>query len=322
MAIDEEKNLWQWTESGNPEKVLNGVKIKKVSVAANDGAVHIIDEDGNLWGWGNNNYGQLGDGNKSNNYLDVSYAKRIANDIKFKEIYDVGESTWAIDKDGNLWSWGRNYNGQLGNGGTEDQFTPVKISQNIQFEKLVAETQKVFAIDKDGNLYSWGYGSYGFGDGTNESKNVPTKILNGTKFVKAIGSDYTQYALDINANLWGWGNNDYDQFGIGNTQTQYDPIKVMEGTKVKEICGSRANGIIVDENDNIYFYGQNDTLKYNTGIKKIGKIPNLKQIVWANYDTMLAIDENGNRWGWGDNDYGELGNGTSRKVVSQLTKID
>ncbi len=322
LAIDEEKNLWQWTASGNPEKVLNGVKIKKVSVAANDGAVHIIDEDGNLWGWGNNNYGQLGDGNKSNNYLDVSYAKRIANDIKFKEIYDVGESTWAIDKDGNLWSWGRNYNGQLGNGGTEDQFTPVKISQNIQFEKLVAETQKVFAIDKDGNLYSWGYGRYGFGDGTNESKNVPTKILNGTKFVKAIGSDYTQYALDINANLWGWGNNDYDQFGIGNTQTQYDPIKVMEGTKVKEICGSRANGIIVDENDNIYFYGQNDTLKYNTGIKKIGKIPNLKQIVWANYDTMLAIDENGNRWGWGDNDYGELGNGTSYKVVSQLTKID
>ena len=323
LAIDEEKNLWQWTASGNPKKVLDGVKIKKVSAATSDNTVHIIDEDGNLWGWGDNDYGQLGDGNKSNNKLDVTYAKRIANDIKFKEIYDARHYTLAIDKDGNLWSWGRNNHGQLGNGGAEDQFIPVKISQNIQFEKLVADSEgKAFAIDKDGNLYSWGYGRYGFGDGTNESKNVPTKILNGTKFVKAIGSDHTQYALDINANLWGWGNNDYDQFGIGNTQTQYDPIKVMEGTKVKEICGSIANGIIVDENNNIYFYGRNDTLKYNTGIKKIGQVPNLKQIVWADNDTMLAIDENGDRWGWGDNGYEELGNGTYNKIVSSLTKID
>lgn len=324
LAIDEEKNLWQWTAyDGNPKKVLDGIKVKKVSAATNDDTVHIIDEDGNLWGWGKNDYGQLGDGNKSNNYLDVTYAKRIANDIKFKEIYDARYYTLAIDKDGNLWSWGRNSHGQLGNGGTEEQFIPVKISTNIQFKKLVADSEgKAFAIDKEGNLYSWGYGAYGFGDGTNESKNVPTKILNGTKFVKAIGSDYTQYALDINANLWGWGDNRYDQFGIGNTQTQYDPIKVMEGTKVKEICGSIVNGIIVDENNNIYFYGRNDTLKYNTGIKKIGQIPNLKQIVWANNDTMLAIDENGDRWGWGDNGYGELGNGTYNKIVSSLTKID
>ena len=55
---------------------------------------------------------------------------------------------------------------------------------------------------------------------------------------------------------------------------------------------------------------------------KIGQIPNLKQIVWANNDTMLAIDENGDRWGWGDNGYGELGNRTYNKIVSSLTKID
>lgn len=83
------------------------------------------------------------------------------------------------------------------------------------------------------------------------------------------------------------------------------------------------HGVIVDEDNNIYFWGKNEINKYTSvpGIKKIGQIPNLKQIVCV-YGTVLAIDENGNRWGWGNNTYGELGNGTSNKVVNQLTKID
>ena len=210
----------------------------------------------------------------------------------------------------------------LGNGSDSDTYFPVKISQDIQFEKIFADSENFKAIDKDGNLYNWGYAAYGLGDGTTEVKKQPTQIINGTKFTKAIASIYTQYALDINENLWGWGRNEYDQLGIGNTQNQYLPIKVMEGTKFKEIYGRYTEGIMVDENNNVYFYGRNDLLKYNTGIKKIGQIPNLKQIVFPSSDTILAIDENGDRWGWGDNDCGELGNGTSNKVVSQLTKID
>lgn len=83
------------------------------------------------------------------------------------------------------------------------------------------------------------------------------------------------------------------------------------------------HGVIVDEDNNIYFWGKNKINKYTSvpGIKKIGQIPNLKQIVCVS-GTVLAIDENGNRWGWGNNDYGELGNGTAYKVVNQLTKID
>lgn len=83
------------------------------------------------------------------------------------------------------------------------------------------------------------------------------------------------------------------------------------------------HGVIVDEDNNIYFWGKNKINKYTSvpGIKKIGQIPNLKQIVCVS-GTVLAIDENGNRWGCGDNDYGELGNGTAYKVVYQLTKID
>lgn len=324
LAIDEERNLWQWERSSNPtlRKVMEGVKVKKVSATVSMRTVHIIDEEGNLWAWGQNNYGQLGDGNKNDIYLSAENAKKIAEGIKFKEVCDGRYNALAIDIDGNLWSWGYNSSCMLGNGSDSDTYFPVKISQDVQFEKIFADSENFKAIDKDGNLYNWGYAAYGLGDGTTEVKKQPIQIINGTKFTKAIASIYTQYALDINGNLWGWGRNEYDQLGIGNTQNQYLPIKVMEGTKFKEIYGYYNRGILVDENNNVYFYGRNDLLKYNTGIKKIGQIPNLKQIVFPSSDTILAIDENGDRWGWGDNDYGELGNGTAYKVVNQLTKID
>lgn len=316
FAIDEERNLWYWDLCDTPRKVLQGLKVKRAS-AGYEGTIHVIDENGNLWAWGNNNYGQLGDGTSSGSLSDDK-AKKIAEGVKFKEIVDSRYNAYAIDEDGNLWGWGSNGSMQVGNGSKENQYIPVKITENIKFEKIFVpyNSSSVFAIDEKQNLYGWGSG---IGNGSSGNVGIPTKIMNETKVVK-VTVDNLKYALDVNGNLWGWGYNSYDQLEKGNTEYQTLPIRVMEQFKIKEIYGTDY-GVIVDENNNIYFYGRNKVLLYNTGIKKIGQIPNLKQIVSVS-GTILAIDENGNRWGWGNNDYGELGNGTSNKVVSQLTKID
>lgn len=317
FAIDEERNLWYWDLCDTPRKVLQGLKVKRAS-AGYEGTIHVIDENGNLWAWGNNNYGQLGDGTSSGSLSDDK-AKKIAEGVKFKEIVDSRYNAHAIDEDGNLWGWGNNdRNMQVGNGSKKNQYVPVKITENIKFEKIFVPYtgSSIFAIDEKQNLYGWGSG---IGNGISGNVGIPTKIMNETKVVK-VTVDNLKYALDVNGNLWGWGYNSYDQLEKGNTEYQTLPIRVMEQFKIKEIYGTDY-GVIVDENNNIYFYGRNKVLQYNTGIKKIGQIPNLKQIVCVS-GTILAIDENGNRWGWGDNGYGELGNGTAYKVVYQLTKID
>lgn len=317
FAIDEERNLWYWDLCDTPRKVLQGLKVKRAS-AGYEETIHVIDENGNLWAWGNNNYGQLGDGTSSGSLSDDK-AKKIAEGVKFKEIVDSRYNAHAIDEDGNLWGWGNNdRNMQVGNGSKKNQYVPVKITENIKFEKIFVPYtgSSIFAIDEKQNLYGWGSG---IGNGISGNVGIPTKIMNETKVVK-VTVDNLKYALDVNGNLWGWGYNSYDQLEKGNTEYQTLPIRVMEQFKIKEIYGTDY-GVIVDENNNIYFYGRNKVLQYNTGIKKIGQIPNLKQIVCVS-GTILAIDENGNRWGWGDNGYGELGNGTAYKVVYQLTKID
>ena len=318
LAIDEEKNLWEWRNYGAPIKVLKGIKVKKVSSRTDTASIHVIDEDGNLWGWGYNNYGQLGDGSKEGGYLDYGKAKKIAEGVKFKEVEDTAANAYAIDEDGNLWAWGRNSSGVVGNCNSDYQLLPHKISEDIKFEKIITpyNSQTVYAIDNNQNLYGWGY-LYT----ENATVTAPKKIIDGIKVTKVING-YPHYALDINGNLWGWAGNSNGELENGNTETQYTPIKVMEDKKIKEIYGSH-RGVIVDEDNNIYFWGKNEITENYTipGIRKIGQIPNLKQIVCIS-GTILAIDENGNRWGWGNNDCGELGNGTSNKIVKQLTKID
>lgn len=235
FAIDEEKNLWEWP-CGNPSKVLNGIKVKKASASGSSPGetIHVIDEDGNLWGWGANYYGQLGDGSKWRGYLSDSEAKKIAEGVKFKEVADRQTNAYAIDEDGNLWAWGRNDSGLVGECSSDYQFLPHKISENIQFEEIIIPNNSltVYAIDNNQNLYGWGYLYTEKG-----TVKTPTKIMDGIKVNKVVNG-YPHYALDVNSNLWGWAGNSGGELGNGSTETQYTPIKVMEGIRIKDIYGA------------------------------------------------------------------------------------
>lgn len=75
------------------------------------------------WAWGNNNYGQLGDGTKENRYEPV----QVKGGHKFtKIVYDRG-CCIALDEQGMVWAWGNNIAGQLGDGTTVQRREPVPV---------------------------------------------------------------------------------------------------------------------------------------------------------------------------------------------------
>ena len=101
----------------------------------------------------------------------------ISNRIKYKKIASGTDHALAIDKEGKLWTWGRNGNGQLGDGTTNDSVIPIKIKEDIKFKKISAGSQHCLAIDEDGNGYAWGSNSYGqCGNVTNFEIKIPTQI--------------------------------------------------------------------------------------------------------------------------------------------------
>ncbi|HQK34921.1 MAG TPA: hypothetical protein PK074_09360, partial [Spirochaetales bacterium] len=84
------------------------------------GGIHTmaIKTDGSLWGWGANEYGQVGDGTVENRLAPVKIMDGVVS------VYTAWNYTMAIKADGSLWGWGANEYGQVGDGTVENRLAP------------------------------------------------------------------------------------------------------------------------------------------------------------------------------------------------------
>lgn len=134
----------------------------------------------------------------------------------------------AITKDGILYCWGRNDQGQLGDGTTTDQETPVEIMHEVKTVSL-GELHSA-AITQDGSLYCWGNNAYGqLGDGTTDSKSMPVKIMEAV--VGVYLGEYQSFAITQNGDLYCWGKNDQGQIGNHTRINCLKPVKVLDNVK-------------------------------------------------------------------------------------------
>ena len=180
-----------------------------------------IKVDGTLWAWGNNSYGQLGDG--------TTEVKNKPNQIDtatgWASVSSGAFHTIAIKTDGTLWAWGGNTDGQLGDGTNVSKNTPTKIGTATNWASVSAGTYHTLAIKTDGTLWAWGSNEFGhLGDGTSRAKNAPIQIGRDTNWVSVSAGSYHTLAIKSDGTLWAWGRNEFGQLGDGTTDTYYTPI--------------------------------------------------------------------------------------------------
>ena len=138
--------------------------------------------------------------NRKSNIVDFKIS------VQFKEIEVGNFHTLALDKDNNLWAWGGNGTGQLGDGTTTNRTSPTKIETGITFVQLSAGSSHSAGIDNEGKLWTWGWNGEGqLGDETTNDKMIPQKIMKDKTFKKVIASDCSTLAIDINDEIWRWG---------------------------------------------------------------------------------------------------------------------
>ena len=233
-----------------PKKISD---VKFIDVAAGDSHAFAIDEEGYLWGWGNNYVGQLGDGTLENKYVPTP----IMGSVKFSKISTSANGVAAVDISGDVWTWGYDtvYKG-------ETQKLATKITTTGNFVDASAGTNFVVAIDKDGNLWGAGSNYRGYlGSGSTTSANITNEfklIKSGTNFVKiASGCEHT-IAIDKDGYLWSWGENTYGQLGLGSLEDKSSPTLVTSYTKFKEIKTNAYSNIAIDVDGNIWSWGRND----------------------------------------------------------------
>lgn len=286
-----------------------------------------VKTDGTLWVWGSNSYGQLGDAT----YTTRPTPTQVGTATNWRTVSAGDLHTIALKADGTLWAWGSNGYGQFGDGTTTDKNTPSQVSAATNWSAIFAGRSRTFALKTDGTLWAWGANWYGkLGDGTGIDRKVPTQIGTATNWRSiAVGDDYTM-ALKTDGTLWAWGFNGYDgHLGDGTQTDRSAPIQIGTATNWSAVSAGTNHTMGVKTDGTLWAWGTGSYGQHGDGTggfdiyrtpTKIGTATNWRATASGVYHLSLQIQTDGSLWAWGNNEYSQLGDGTSvgRSVPTQV----
>ena len=260
-AIKTDGTLWAWGKNYHGQIGDNtdttqvipattfggGTNWKQVECGGNHTAA--IKNDGTLWSWGYNNFGQLGINTFTTPIL--TPVQVSTGGTNWKQVACGFTHTAAIKTNGTLWCWGRNTYGQLGNNTTSQQIIPVQeFLGGTNWKQVTCGDNHVTAIKTDGTLWSWGFngtGQVGINN-TTETICTPTQIFGaGTNWKQVAGGQADTAAIKTDGTLWVWGNNLFGQLGINTLTTPVlTPVQTFAGgTNWKQVaCGDNHTAAI------------------------------------------------------------------------------
>jgi alpha-tubulin suppressor-like RCC1 family protein len=200
-----------------------------VSLTAGERHTCGVTTTGQAWCWGEDVDGQLGDdslftGAPHSTPVPVSGGFTWAA-IQAGQFHTCGRTTGNI-----AYCWGRNTDGQLGDGTTVQRRAPVPVVGTFNFTKITASGFHSCGITTTGSTSCWGSNTFGqLGDGTTTSRLVPTPIQFGGTLANIVaGSGHTCAQTSVGA-LYCWGLNDYGQLGDGSLTRRSVPAPVLGG---------------------------------------------------------------------------------------------
>lgn len=293
--------------------------VKQVSLGSWHSAAVTI--NGDLYTWGSNNWGQLGNGTTTDSSIPVKVLENVVT-VSLSQCQSA-----AVLDNGDLYTWGDNSLGDIGIGkNIKYVSTPTQILSNVS--SVCLGDSYGAAITMNGDLYTWGWNDNGqLGNGTTEDSYTPTKILSDVKSI-SLGSSHMA-AITIDGDLYVWGDNKFGEIGNGTISWNVlTPTLIMNN--VKSISLGRYHSSALTLSGDLYAWGLNKDGEIGNGESGDGflnqtvdspqKILSNISIVKlskeeANKSSSMAIDINGNLYAWGDNSYGKLGNGTTERII-------
>jgi len=271
--------------------------------------------DGDLWTWGSNSSGILGQNNQTN----YSSPIQIGGDTTWAQAC-AGTACYGVKTDGTLWGWGHSDNGATGTGRTA-RSSPTQIPgtdyRTTDYSICSSGDQNGWALRTDGTMWAWGRNQNGaLGQNNNTSSNYPLQIPGTTWDKLADGASQSMAAIKTDGTLWTWGYGVQGQLGH-NEQTAYSSPKQVPGTTWRSVRMSNSAAWATKTDGTLWSWGRNLEGQLGQGNPTNTKISSPVQVgsatTWgekishSHPSAILMKKTDGTLWSWGYNGYGQLG---------------
>lgn len=252
-VLKSDGTVWMWggnsngqlgdgttTQRTSPVQVSGLSGITAISVGP--GATMVaLKSDGTVWGWGANNYGQLGDGTTAERHSPVQ-ASGLSGVIAVSAgLYH----TLALKSDGTVWAWGNSYIS-----------VPSQVTGLSGITAIAGGAGFNLALKNDGTVWAWGGNTYGqLGDGTTTNRTTPAQI-SGLSGMTAVSTGYTSsFALKSDGTVWAWGQNSSRQLGDGTTTDRHSPVQVSGITSATSIRAGLSDTFVLKSSGTLWGWG-------------------------------------------------------------------
>ena len=279
-GLKDDGTLWTWgkndqgglgdnttvDKSSPVQTIAGGTDWKTMVVGTYFEHCAAIKNDGTLWLWGHNEYGEIGDETTVDKSSPV---QTICGGTDWKQVASGGSHTAAIKNDGTLWMWGYNGGGevdkygQLGDNTIIDKSSPVQtVCGGTDWKSVSCGAKFTAAIKNNGTLWTWGQNADGqLGDETSNNKSSPVQtIAGGTDWKQISCGDNHMIAIKNNGTCWTWGWNAYGQLGDETTGNKSSPVQtVTYGTDWKQVDGGRNHSAAIKNDGTCWVWGDNSS---------------------------------------------------------------
>ena len=285
-----------------------------------------------LYAWGDNGFGEIGNGTTTDSYVPITVT--LPSDVNPTAIAGGTEHSLAIGSNGQLYAWGGNSLGQLGNGTTTNSNTAVTITlpSGVSSTAIAGGQSHSLAAASNGKLYAWGYnGSGQLGNSTTNSSSTPVTVTlpSGVSPTAMAAGGNHSLVIGSDRQLYAWGENGSGQLGNGTTNNSSTPIVITlsGGVSPAAISTGYTHNLAIGSNGQLYAWGYNQYGQLGNGTTNSYPSPLIVNLpggitptaIAAGGNHSLAIGSNGRLYTWGDNEYGQLGNGTTNNSTTPVT---
>ena len=303
---------------------------------------------GRVYAWGRNDYGQLGDGTKTNRSTPTLISFTNLNELNdgetIRNVVADQEHSLAVTTTGRVYAWGRNNSGQLGDNTLVDNSNPTLIlfPAGETMRNVAAGLGHSLAVTTTGQVFAWGRNAVGqLGDGTPEDKSKPTLIsfadgpnglIDGETMRDVVAGGEYSHAVTTNGRVYSWGSNNRGQLGDGTKTNRSTPTLISftnlnelnDGETIRNVDIGGPHSMAVTTTGRVYAWGLNNrgqlgnnTLVNNStptlisfnGLNDLNDGETIRNVFLGGAHSM-AVTTNNRLYAWGWNNSGQLGDNT------------